>query len=149
MKVHALALEGAPGMRKIVLVLAAAAATVMIGTVAWAQVAPPATPTLAVQKVRLLDPAQLVVDGTIQCQAGNDYSVSAKVTELAARDGVRTSTVAAGRCAADGPQAWSVTVTGSGGTFVPVVTTSGTLTDPATQKATINVDQRGVDIVNS
>ena len=136
-------------MRKIVLVLAAVAGTVLIGTAGWAQVAAPPLPTLAAQKVRLPDPTQLVIDGTVQCQAGDDFSVSANVTELAAQDGVRKSTVAAGRCATTGSQVWSLTVMGSGGTFIPVVTVFGKLTDPVTQKSTLNVVQSGVDIVKA
>jgi len=133
-------------MWKIVLVVAAAAAAVLTGTVAWAQSAPPAVPALAVGKAQLLDPTRLVVEGTIGCRVGNDFTVSANVTEQAAQDTVKKSTVAAGPCTADGPQAWSVTVTGAGGAFVPVVTAFGSITDPATQRSTANVAQQGVTI---
>jgi hypothetical protein len=133
-------------MWKIVLVVAVGTAAVLIGTVASAQVAPPTVPALAVQKVRQLDPTQLVIDGTIECRVSWDFSVSAKVTELGAQDAVKNSTVAAGPCTINGPRVWSVTVWGSGGSFVPVVTTYGKITNPATQQSTTNVDQRGVVI---
>lgn len=134
-------------MWKIVLAIAAAVTVVLIGTVASAQVAPPAVPTLAVGKVQQLDPTQVVVDGTIECRTGQEFSVSARITELGAQDAVKNSTVATGPCTVNGPQVWSVTVRGSGGTFVPVVTTYGKINDPATQQSTTNVDQRGVVIV--
>ena len=147
---HAVALKGAQGMRKSVLVVAVAgAAAVLSGTVAWAQAAPPTVPTLAVQRVQQFDPARLVVDGTIGCQVGKDFSVSTRITELGAKDAVKNSTTAAGPCTVSGPQAWSVTVQGSGGTFIPVITTYGTITDPATRQSTTNVDQRGVVIVRA
>ena len=130
-------------MWKIVLVLAAAAAAILVGTVAWAQAPAPAVPALDVQKAQLLDPTRLVVNGTIQCQAGNTYTVSVNVTELGADASVRRSPLAEGPCATSGPQPWSVTVTGSGGSFVPVLTTFGEVTDPATRKSASNVDQRG------
>ena len=82
------------------------------GTVASAQVAPPPVPALGVQKVRQLDPTQLVVDGTIDCRISWDFSVSAKVTELGAQDAVKNSTAAAGPCTVNGPQVWSVTIVG-------------------------------------
>jgi hypothetical protein len=133
-------------MWKIVLVVAVGTAAVLVGTVASAQVAPQAVPALAVQKVQQLDRTQLVIDGTIECRVSRDFSVSAKVTELGAQDAVKNSTVAAGPCTVNGPQVWSVTILGSGGAFVPVVTTYGKVTDPATQQSTTNVDQRGVVI---
>jgi len=135
-------------MRKIVLVVAVALA-VLAGTPALAQGSGPAVPALEVQKALLLDPTHLVIDGTIACRVGSDFAVSAKVTELAAQDGVRKSTVATGPCAVDGPQTWSVTVTGTGGTFVPVVTAFGSITDTSTQMSTANVVQGGVDIATS
>jgi hypothetical protein len=136
-------------MWKSVLVVAAGATAVLSATLTWSQAAPPAIPTLAVQTVQQLDAVRLVVDGTIECQAGKDFSVSTKITELGAEDAVKNSTTAAGPCPGNGPQAWSVAVRGSGGTFIPVVTTYGTITDPATRQSTTNVDQRGVVIVRA
>lgn len=139
-------------MWKGVLVLASAGAAVLGGTAAWAQPATPAAPAppaLVVQKVRLPDPGQLVVDGTIQCQLGHNFTVSVNVTELGPDTSVRRSPLTTGPCTANGPQAWTATVPGSGGSFVPVLTTFGTITDPATQKSTSNVDQRGVTVTKS
>ena len=136
-------------MWKMVLVVAVGAATVLTGTLAWAQAAPSAVPALTVQRVQQPDSTRLVVDGTIECQVGKDFSASIRITELGAKDAVKISTTAAGPCTVNGPQAWSVTVQGTGGTFVPVVTTYGTIADPATQQSTTNVDQRSVVIVRA
>ena len=132
--------------KSVVVVLGAVGAVALVGTVASAQVAAPPVPSVVVQKAHLLDPTQLAVDGTIQCQVGRDFSVTVNVTELGGQASVRRSPVTAGPCAVNGPQAWTATVKGSGGAFVPVVTTFGTITDPASQKSTMNVDQRGITI---
>lgn len=148
MSSEVVARKGAFGMWKAALVVAAAAAaSALFGTVASAQVAPPEPPGLTLQKVQLLDPNQLVVDGTIECQVMKDFSVSVRVTELGVKDAVKNSTEATGPCTVAGPQAWSVTVRGSGGTFVPVVTTFGKITDPTSRQSVTNVDQRGVVVV--
>lgn len=132
--------------KSVVVVLGAAGAVALIGTVASAQVVAPPVPSIAVQKAHLLDPTQLAIDGTIQCQVGRDFSVTVNVTELGGQAAVRKSPAAAGPCTVNGPQAWTATVKGSGGSFVPVVTTFATITDPASQKSTVNADQRGIDI---
>ena len=129
------------------LVLAGAGGAVLIGTAAWAQAsqsAEPAPPAVVVQKAQLLDPTRLVVTGTIACQPGSTFTVSVNVTELGSQASVRRSPLATGPCTAGGPQAWTATVTGSGGTFAPVLTAFGTITDPSTQKSVSNVVQGGV-----
>jgi hypothetical protein len=134
-------------MRRRILVLAAAAATAsLLGIGASAEAAAPAVPVLAAQSAHLLDPTHLVVDGTLQCRVGSDFVVSVDITELGVQPAVRSSPAATGSCRANGPQAWTVTVTGSGASFVPVVTTFATITDPVTQESTSNVDQRGIDV---
>jgi hypothetical protein len=130
-------------------VLAAAVTPLLLGIGASAAAAAPAVPVAAAQNAHLLDPAHLVVDGTLQCQIGSEFVVSVDVTELGAQPAVRSSPAAAGSCRANGPQAWTVTVTGSGGPFVPVVTTFVKITDLATQESTSNVDQRGIDIAEA
>ena len=135
--------------KSVVVVLGAAGAVALIGTVASAQVAAPPVPSIVVQKAQLLDATQLTVAGTIQCQVGHTFTVTVNVTELGGQASVRRSPVTSGQCTVNGPQAWTASVTGSGGSFVPVLTTFATIIDPASQKSTMNVDQRGVTFAKS
>ncbi|MBA3841517.1 MAG: hypothetical protein H0X39_02680 [Actinobacteria bacterium] len=106
---------------------------------------PGVAPALAPQQAQLLN-SQLVVTGLLACKLGGTYTVTVTATELGSRPGTRTSTVATGTCLATAPQPWSVTVQGTGGTFVPVLTTYGKIVDSTTKKATANVDERGIKL---
>jgi len=130
-------------MRKVAVVMVVAVAGMLVATTASAQVTGKAE--LTVQAAVLRDPNGLTATGTIGCALGSDFMVFVAVTELGTdSSSVKQSDKATGPCTVDGPQTWTVTVEGSGGDFVPVVTTFGTISDPVSRETVSNVDQRGI-----
>jgi hypothetical protein len=109
--------------------------------------AAPGTAALVVQTATLVEPTRLAVAGTVDCAAGSTYTVSARLTEIGSDTSVvKLSDAVAGPCTGTGPQPWTVTVTGAGGEFVPVITGSVEVVEDASKNKIVVVDQRGLVI---